>query len=115
MAALTPTSPWLQPTALRRLTSVYNFDGTSVSLLLKCLTKLNHKCIGITYPALCLLVATSYQATRNKDETFTFAMLDTAFRESYRTSIVAPAQLGGQSIGIIDCSTDVLLFVSYHC
>lgn len=65
----------------------------------------------LPYPALCLLISSIHTITSGHD-IFTFEMLFAAFRNQLRTSMVAPVQVNGGSVGMVRCSKAVLLSVS---
>lgn len=68
--------------------------------------------IDLPYPALSLLIA-SVQAGIAGYAFITFEMLYDYFRVQVRSSTAAPVQLNGGSIGMIKCTREVLLGVSF--
>ncbi|KAI0320816.1 origin recognition complex subunit 4 C-terminus-domain-containing protein [Amylostereum chailletii] len=63
---------------------------------------------SLSYAAMCLLIAANHERTAGND-TVTFEMLYESFRTQLRTSLSAPVQVGGGSIGMVRCSREVLL------
>lgn len=59
---------------------------------------------------MCLLIASVHSETAGHP-LFTFEMLYDLFRAQVRASTLAPVQINGGSIGMVRCSTDVLLSV----
>ncbi|KZT05526.1 uncharacterized protein LAESUDRAFT_655686 [Laetiporus sulphureus 93-53] len=58
---------------------------------------------ALSYPALSLLVAAMHAQTSGHDA-FTFEMLHESFRDQVRTSLSAPVQVDGGSVGMLQCS-----------
>ena len=67
--------------------------------------------IELSYPMLCLLVA-GYRLQDNGFEQITFAMLDDLFQRQVKASQVAPVTVDGASIGMLRCTSEILLAVS---
>jgi len=63
---------------------------------------------SLPYPAICLLIAAIHERTAGND-VFTFEMLYESFRSQLRSSLSAPVQVEGGSIGMVRCSRSVLL------
>lgn len=61
---------------------------------------------------MCLLVACMRAETAGH-LLFTFEMLYDTFNEQVRASTAAPVQINGGSIGMMRCSREVLMSVSY--
>lgn len=59
---------------------------------------------------MCLLIASVHSETAGHP-LFTFEMLHDLFRAQVRASTLAPVQINGGSIGMVRCSTDVLMSV----
>jgi len=62
----------------------------------------------LSYPSICLLIAAIHSQTSGHD-TFTFEMLYQAFRDQVRTSMSAPVQVEGGSIGMVKCGRHTLI------
>jgi len=63
---------------------------------------------GLAYPMLCLLVA-GYRLQDYGFDQITFAMLEDVFERQVKTSQVAPVTVDGASIGMLKCSSEILL------
>lgn len=66
--------------------------------------------IALSYPSLCLLVASIHADTAGRS-IFTFEMLHEYFRDQVRASMSAPVQVNGGGIGMVRCSREVLMSV----
>lgn len=67
--------------------------------------------IGISYPAMCMLIATIHWQNKGHD-IVTFEMLHSSFSDQQKVSTSAPVQVDGGSIGMVKCRREVLLGVS---
>ncbi|KAN0132509.1 Origin recognition complex (ORC) subunit 4 C-terminus domain containing protein [Lactarius tabidus] len=93
---LTPASPSLDASRLSAAIASQRFPAPFPFLS------------DLSYPAACLLIASVHADTAGH-ETVTFEMLHDSFQKQVRTSQSAPVQLGGNSIGMVRCSKEVLM------
>ncbi|CAA7259792.1 unnamed protein product [Cyclocybe aegerita] len=63
---------------------------------------------NLSYPAMCLLIA-SVHADTSGHPIFTFEMLFDYFRDQLRASTAAPVQVNGGNIGMVRCTREVLM------
>ncbi|KAG7096915.1 hypothetical protein E1B28_004319 [Marasmius oreades] len=116
---LSATSPWLTPALLEKaaesqrmrvpfpqLPSTYYLSEPNVSMI-------NDEAKGMSYPSLCLLVA-SVRAENLGYPALTFEMLHTIVRDEIRGSNSAPVQLNGMSIGMHKVSRPILMCAFEH-
>jgi origin recognition complex subunit 4 len=61
---------------------------------------------------MCLLITAIHSQTSGHD-TFTFEMLCQAFRDQVRTSMSAPVQVDGGSVGMVKCGRHILMGVGH--
>ena len=75
-------------------------------------TLLSYAFLDLSYPMMCLLIA-SVHASTTGHTTFTFEMLYECFRDQLRASSSAPVQVNGGHIGMVKCTREILMTVNF--
>jgi origin recognition complex subunit 4 len=116
---LNPSSPFLSANQIISSIAAQRFPArfsylSGEYLLCRVIIRITHNPEALGYPSICLLIAAIHYQTAGHD-TFTFEMLHRTFRDQVRTSMSAPVQVDGGSIGMVKCSRHTLIGVSWAC